>query len=274
MRSPPIVLSLLVTACSVSRGRVGQLPEPFQVSPASSPFADMTAAQWMYLGGKAGNRFLTAVMRPEGPGPFPVVVILHGSDGLAKQYMPLAEHIARAGFLVVIGCWQAGQAGTAGNRLCSDATAQSAWVADPAGNSGKELVALARSLPNAQPRRVAIYGLSRGGHAALWAASTGIDVQAVVVDAPAHAPVVSPAPPTTLTVLAGLNTPVLMMHGTADSLIHVEQSRKYVAAARALGKQIEVVYFDGAGHMVSVVPESQADARSRAIEFLHKHLSR
>jgi dienelactone hydrolase len=274
MRSPFIVVSLLLTACSVSGGRLARLPSPLPVSPATSPFAGETRAQWIYLEGSGGKRFLTAIMSPDGTARFPVVVILHGSDGLTKQYMAVAEHVARAGFLVVIGCWQAGQAGTAGNKLCSDATPQSAWVSDPAGNSGKELIALARSLPNAKPDRVAIYGLSRGGHAALWAASTGANVQAVVVDAAGHAPVISPAPPTTLSVVAGLNAPVLLMHGTSDALVPVQQSREYEAAARVAGKQVEVAYFAGAGHMVSLVPEFQAEARSRAIAFLRKHLSR
>jgi len=268
-----IVALLFVTACAVSRGRLPQLPTDLPVSPAPSPFIGVTGTRWIYLEGTNGKRFLTAIISPKGRGPFPVVVVLHGADGLAAHYMTVAESIARAGFLVVIGCWQAGEAGTAGNRLCSEATPQSAWVADPA-NSAKELIRLARSLSNGKPERVALYGLSRGGHAALWAASTGANVQAVVVDAAGHVPLISPAPPTTFTVLAGLDAPLLLMHGTADALVPVTQSRDYEAAARAAGKQVEVAYFDGAGHMVSVVAESQAEARSRAIAFLRKQLLR
>jgi dienelactone hydrolase len=246
---------------------------PVRTSPAEAPFPDVPRAQWLKIQGSDGRKFLTAILRPEGTGPFPVVVVLHGSNGLTKEYLSVAEDVARAGFLVVFGCWQAGQTQTDGNRICSEATPQARWVADPAANSGKELIAMARTLPDGRADRIGLFGLSRGGHAALWAASTGANVQAVVVDAPAHAPNIDPAPAKPLGVLVGLTAPVLMMHGTADSVIPVEQSREYERAARAVGKPVTTVYFDGVGHMTTVVPESQAEARDRAITFLKKYLS-
>lgn len=264
---------LLLAAISCAGGThfVSTLP----TSPAQSPFGTVANTRWIYLTGTQGTRFLTAIVSPAGAGPFPVVVLLHGADGLAAPYMTVAETIARAGFLVVVGCWQAGLGGTAGNRLCSEATPEREWVADPAANSGKELVELARSLPDARSDRVAIYGLSRGGHAALWAASTGADVRAVVVDAPAHAPAIRPAPPSTHTVVAGLKAPLLLMHGTSDASIPVQQSREYERAAKAADRQIEAVYFEGVGHLVSVAPSSsQTEALARAVAFLRRHLTK
>jgi dienelactone hydrolase len=226
----------------------------------------------MKVKGPTGAKFLTAVLRPRGTGPFPVVVVLHGANGLTQAYLSVAEDVARAGFLVVLGCWQAGEAGTAGTRICSEATPQARWVADPAANSGKELIALARTLKGGRADRIGLLGMSRGGHAALWAASTGADVQAVVVDAPAHASNVDPAPAKPLDVLAGLAAPVLILHGTADPVIPVGQSQEYERAARAAGKDVTGVYFGGVGHLTLVAPESQVDARKRAISFLKEHL--
>jgi len=60
---------------------------------------------------------------------------------------------------------------------------------------------MARTLPTARADRIGLYGLSRGGNAALWAASTGAGVQAVVVDAPVY------TPPKPRDVLAGLAAP-------------------------------------------------------------------
>jgi dienelactone hydrolase len=48
-----------------------------------------------------------AVARPSG-GPFPVVLVLHGTHGFARQYVELAQDLARAGFLAVAGCWFSG----------------------------------------------------------------------------------------------------------------------------------------------------------------------
>lgn len=265
-----LLLMLAVVVSGVGNGQ----ESPARTVPADAPFPDVPGAQWTKLEGSRGRKFLTAILRPAGSGPFPVVVVLHGSNGLTRPYLSVAEDIAHAGFLVVFGCWQAGEAQTDGNRICSEATPQAEWVADPASNSGKELIAMAGTLPGVRADRIGLFGLSRGGHAALWAASTGANVQAVVVDAPAHSPNIKPAPAKPLDVLSKLTAPVLMMHGSADSVIPVEQSREYERAARALGKSLVVAYFENIGHMTSVVPESQAEARRRAITFLREKLLR
>ena len=266
------VAVFVLAAVSCVAGHAEEVP--VRTSPAEAAFPDVPRAEWIRVEGARGVRFLAAILRPEGTGPFPVVIVLHGSNGLTKEYLSVAQDVSRAGFLVVLGCWQAGQSQTAGTRICSEATPESRWVSDPAANSGKELIALARTLPSSRADRIGLFGLSRGGHAALWAASTGGNVQAVVVDAPAHAPNVDPAPAKPLSVLAGLAAPVLMMHGTADTVIPLEQSREYERAAHAAGKPVTTVYFDGVGHMTTMVPESRAEARKRAIAFLKENLSK
>jgi len=272
-------LGLLLLAAFFSSVGHAQAP-PVRMSPVDSPYPDVAGAQWTKVEAASGRKFLTAILRPEGTGPFPVVVMLHSSGGLSKGSMSRAQEVAHAGFLVVYGCWQAiairgeGKALTKGNRICAEATPQAEWIANPAANSGKELIALARILPGARADRIGLYGVSRGGHAALWAASTGAGVQAVVVDAPAHSPAIDPHPAKTLDVLPGLAAPLLMMHGTADETIPVEQSREYERAARALRKPLVVVYFEGVGHMTTVRKESRTEARQRAIAFLREHLLR
>ena len=49
---------------------------------------------------------------------------------------------------------------------------------------------------------------------------------------------VTPTPPSTRSVVAGLAAPVLLLHGTADPIVPVEQSRDYEHAARELGKSV------------------------------------
>ena len=38
-----------------------------------------------------------AVARPSGTGPFPAVLVLHGTHGFARQYVEWASDLARAG---------------------------------------------------------------------------------------------------------------------------------------------------------------------------------
>jgi len=259
--------------------------------PVAAP-AELSAqdAQWIKVNTSSGHKLFAAVFRPQGTGPFPVVVVLHGSAGLQPAQLSLAEQIARAGFVAVAGCWQliASPPARVPNSVCAEAPPQAMWQANPAAHSGKELIAAARTLPGVQSDRVGLYGLSRGGNAVLWAVSTGTHVQAIVVDAPAHHPPrATPAPPSTLTVIAGLSAPTLMLHGTADRAVPVEQSREYERAARALGKPLIAVYFEGMGHQVTAPhfatePQALADvrrkveseARRQAIAFLRGHLTR
>jgi len=197
--------------------------------------------------------------------------LLHGGDGLDRGYMSVARNVSEAGFLVVVGCWfhALGFPGP-----CLEATPENDVATDPANNSGKELIAFARTLPDARADRVGIYGFTRGGVAALWAASTGADVQAVVVDAPAHVlPGAYKVTPKPLEVVASLGAPVLIMHGTADRTSPIEPSYEYEKAARAIGKQVTTLYVEGGGHMVSVGFGSDV-ARQKAIDFLKVELMR
>jgi dipeptidyl aminopeptidase/acylaminoacyl peptidase len=280
-------LSLGLVACTGVAGRGG--PATARWTAVATPTAlSAPGAQWIKIEGRHGYKFLAAVLRPQGAGLLPVVVMLHGAAGLQPGLFPLAEEVARAGFIVVVGCWQlvASPPAPAPNPVCSEATPQAVWQADPAANSGKELIAAARTLPGARPDRVGLYGISRGGNAALWAASTGANVQTVVVDAPAHLPLrVTPPPPSTREAVAGLAAPTLLLHGTADRVVPVEQSREYERAAHALGKPLTAVYFEGVGHVVTFTPTAtepealaqarrqvQPEARRRAIAFLREHL--
>lgn len=229
-------------------------------------------ARWVSLEGHSGYSFTAAILKAPLDGPLPTVVVLHGADGLSDWYLDIAQEIANAGFLVIIGCWQQGESQTVGNARCATAPPQKLWVADPAANSGKELIALARSLPEARRERLALFGLSRGGHGALWAEATGADVTALVLDAPAHRPNIKLPPPTSLDLVDRVAKPTLVLHGTADKVISVGQSKEYEAAAKVLGKPVTTVYFPNIGHVVSAIPESKKEAMERIIGFLHSKL--
>ena len=291
----PCVLGLsFIALLSIgSCANVGPRDDPAAVrwSPAPEP-AELRApgAQWISVDTSSGHKLLAAVFRPQGAGPFPVVVVLHGAAGLRSPQVSLAEDLARAGLVAVAGCWQsiASPPAREPNPVCSAAPPQTLWQLDPAKHSGQELVAAARTLPGVRRDRVGLYGMSRGGHAALWAAATSGPVQAVVADAAAHhASQVKPTPPSTLTVVDRVAAPTLLLHGTADRAVPVAQSREYETAARKLGKPVTAVYFEGMGHQVTAPhagkesPELadlrrkvEPDARRQAIDFLREHLTK
>jgi dipeptidyl aminopeptidase/acylaminoacyl peptidase len=55
------------------------------------------------------------------------------------------------------------------------------------------------------------------------------------------------------------------VHGTADDVVPVEQSREYVAAAAAAGADATVTEIEGGDHFVLIDPASQAWTRTLAL---------
>ncbi len=62
-----------------------------------------------------------------------------------------------------------------------------------------------------------------------------------------------------------LDVPVRCVHGTADDVVPVEQSREYVAAAAAAGADATVTEIEGGDHFVLIDPASQAWTRTLAL---------
>lgn len=237
-------LALLAAAWAMSPA--GK-PAAVHVSAISAPSGSAAlGAKWIVVRNEAGRKFVAAVFRPEGRGPFPVVVALHGAGGLLDHHLEVASRLSHHGFLVVAGCWHAAKSPVP---ICAQETPDDEWRADPAKNSGKDLVAAVRYLPAARANRVALYGMSSGGNAALWTAGSGARVRAVVVDYTADSPATSLPTPNALEIPGKISVPVLLMRGTNDPVI-----------------------LDGGGRMVDAETEPRPEAIQRAVTFLRKHI--
>jgi acetyl esterase/lipase len=187
---------------------------------------------------------------PDGDGPFPLVVTLHGGWWQARRTRtklytrPLAADLVGHGFAVL----------NAEYRRVGDGGGWPATFDD-----ARAVVALARALPEA--RRVAVLGHSAGGHLALYAAAEG-EVDAVVALAAPSDLEAKPSPPNpeTLALMGGapadvpdryalgnpirrvpLGVPALLVHGTADETVPPKRSRDFAAAARAVGDDVTLV---------------------------------
>lgn len=259
-------LALLATAWAMSPA--GK-PPAVHVSAISAPSGSAApGAKWIVVEG-AGRKFVAAVFRPDGRGPFPVVVALHGAGGIRDRDLELAAELARHGFLVIAGCRRASRSSIP---FCAHATPQGERLADPAKDSGRELIAAVRYLPAARANRVALYGMAQGGSAALSAAGNGARVRAVVVDYTAERPATALPTPNALEIPGRISVPVLLMHGTSGSVIPVEQTRESESAAPARGKPANAAYLDRGGHTASAQSDTRPEAIQHAVAFLRKHL--
>lgn len=196
---------------------------------------------------------------PEGDGPWPVVVLIHGGFWRERwdrtTTTPLADDLAARGF----AAWHVEYRRPLWPATLDDVAAAIDALADVDG---------------VDTDRVATVGHSAGGQLALWAAGRRtarvrtraavslagvVDLvacadanlgdgacQAFLGGSPAEVPdrYAEASPIERLP----LGVPQLLVHGTVDDIVPVTQSRDYAAAARDAGDDVELVELQGVGH--------------------------
>jgi acetyl esterase/lipase len=202
------------------------------------------------------------VYRPDGKGPFPAVVLIHGGSwrtGSRWNMASLARRFVRSGYVVY----------NVDYRLAPEHRFPAQL--DDVRDAFRWLHAHARSFA-VDPDRIAVMGYSAGAHLALLLALSDPG------GGPVPCAVVAGAPPTDLTeapdspVLANLiggsgeefpdayreaspithvssdDPPVMLYHGTLDMRVAVEQSRRLYEQLRAAGVMAELREEPWAGH--------------------------
>lgn len=274
VRSPVFLLYAVASALFIIAIGCGRVSE--QGSARATSVAAADSIQWLTLR-LPGGTVVASVARPAGTGSFPALLLLHGTHGFAQEYVQLARALASRGFIVVAACWFRGGSG-AGLRFvtpipCPDALEMSVGTSPSAQQTVTALVRAVRALPGVRADRVALFGQSRGGVAALeYALATG-DIQALVLNSTAY-------PPEFITRASALSVPVLILHGSRDSpddggsaMTAVERARAFEAALRARGQHVEATYTDGGHNTLFTSQSERAAAVQRIAAFLAVQLA-
>jgi acetyl esterase/lipase len=244
---------------------------------------------------------------PEGGGPFPVVVFLHGGGWrVGTRHLVGAdptpfERVARAGIAVA----------SADYRLTGEAT----WPAQL--HDAKAAVRWVRARAaelDVDPDRIAAWGESAGGHLAELLGLTGddaalegdlgltgpssavgavvawyapSDIGAVATDSGAdpgnpgtrEALLLGAAPPTVpelaaqaspITYVTPSAPPFLLLHGAADGFIPCVQSERLYGALLEAGVEVELDVYEDADHLWRGTPEVAQRALERTIDVLRR----
>jgi len=267
------------------RRTASPLPDSGMSRPPSASQAPAGTASdsvsWLHVRTDSGV-ILAAVARPSGTGPFPTLIILHGTHGFAEEYVQLARDMARRGVLAVAACWFEGHRGAGTKYITPIECAGGPPFVDTPGlerfrlarKSVNALVEAVRALPDVRKNQVALFGHSRGGGAALdyVRVHTGT-VRAAVLNSTGYSPEVTAR-------ASEVDVPILLMHGTADSpagggspFTNVTMARAFEAALRNAGKAVEAVYYEGGGHETIFTSRTQyEDALQRMAAFLRHRL--
>ncbi|WP_374375509.1 alpha/beta hydrolase family protein [Dongia sp.] len=234
---------------------------------------------------------------PPGDGPFPAVMIFHGSEGAWSGWSHRnAALLAAHGFLAFpFGYSKGGNAWNAGS------------IEEISLDRSVEALAALRAFPAAGDK-VALYGVSRGAeHALLLASLMARDRLEGLPDAiAAHSPpdVVCGAfdarryrdtgdpgwqtwdpgqrawswrgssdglLPTTPIEIERFGGPLFLSHGTEDRVWSVEMTRRLVARLKQHGRSPEVHYYEGQDHIPGSAAENEH--HDHLISFLDRHLA-
>ncbi|WP_433057023.1 alpha/beta hydrolase family protein [Dactylosporangium sp. CS-033363] len=206
----------------------------------------------------SGVPLLGVLHVPAGPGPHPVVVVLHGFPGNERNF-DLAQALRRAGYAALVFHYR-GSWGVGGDYSWSNVLADAARA-----------VALAPGLdPALDPARVAVVGHSIGGFAALHTAAGDASVRAVAALAAYDLGAVSQAPQGVLdearTMFAGDPLP---LRGTSGDALYEEMCTHGAAwqlknlAPRLAGRPVLLV---AAAHDTVAWPELHYDPLVAAVD--------
>ncbi|SKB01206.1 Acetyl esterase/lipase [Prosthecobacter debontii] len=224
---------------------------------------------------------------PQGPGPWPGVLLIHGGSWAntdrRSDMEGIAEHLARRGYVVLNATY----------RLAPEAI-YPAQLHDLQ-QALRYLRAHAAEL-HLRADRLAAFGYSAGGQlAAQLGAVNGpasLRIQAVVAGgAPTdlrrfpRSPIVAAylggslaekpslhAEASPVTHLDPSDPPVFLYHGTRDTLVPPDQTTRYAAALAQAGIPHELVWQKGRGHVGAFL--AYGEILDEAIGFLDRHLRR
>jgi len=236
------------------------------------------------------------VYRPPGPGPFPVVLHIHG--GPEDQARPVSDPLIDGLLARGIAVLATNIRGSSGYGLRFQRMIYRDW----GGGDVVDLRAAAeflRAQPWADPDRLGVYGASYGGFASLscmtrlpeyWRAGVsecGVADQVedartlpptwrrrVVdwigdVDDPADRERLRQASP--ITHVDQVRAPLLLIHGTNDTRVAIGTTDAFHARLTELGKPVTYRRIDGAGHEIA---QQEAGFEAATIDWLAAHLLR
>jgi dipeptidyl aminopeptidase/acylaminoacyl peptidase len=237
------------------------------VSEADSP------VQQTYIKSKDGVYVAAAIRKPKGDGPFPAIIMFHGAPGGRGMEQlvgwsrgdhggPVWERFLQEGFVVAVADYRGGDWNTM--------NVPSTGAGTTAVDDGIAVIEFVKRLPYVDVARVSLYGVSLGGNLVAFLVSKVPDIHAAVLGAPApfwflgmqmqrgasrDYSQLKPDPAAAEANIGPIRTPVLILAGTADSLLPVA-TILHDQLAQA-GKRVRMDVYEHGYHDFVLGPQGQ-----------------
>ena len=214
------------------------------------------------------GKFPAYVIKPsEVSSKTPGVIIIHEWWGLVPHVKEIADRYASLGYVAIAPDLYAGAPAANpddARRLAMSVTPQ---------NSKKMLDSTGLYLKALDLSRIGITGFCFGGTHALNYVCESNEVAAGAIYYATRLP--------TDEQLAKVSAPLLLIYGDQDHSIKPEQARKLEQTLKSLGKDAQLLMYEGAPHAFSnetnkqnYRPEAAKDAWEKTIQFFNTHLMR
>jgi carboxymethylenebutenolidase len=240
---------------------------------ALAPLAALAQADPVTLTVGARHKMRAILYRPNGPGPYPAVLVLHASSGLTDRDTTYAVRLAGLGYVALVPAFMEAYGLTEASRR-ETFTVDAQAVYD-------DLVAALDTLAHdtaVSAGKFGAVGFSNGGYFAAWLAATG-KVKASVAYYGAYTGAGSDRSLARFrSAFEAGSAPLLILHGKADGTVPVEFAEKIAAIARGAGSPVEIQLYDGVGHgfdrqLVNPVAKAATDdSWARSQMFFAKYL--
>ncbi len=196
------------------------------VQAAGKPAFVLQGDHWTHGEGEA--QVSGILLKPEGKGPFPAVLISHGLGGSAESFgMMKAREMVKWGLVCIAPDYT--HSGKAMGRASKGEGGGRGRAPVNAGASEENLrraqvcLEILRTLPEVDAKRIAAYGHSMGGFVTIGLAAQVTDLKAAAITGSGLALRDGYAAPSSSTA-EKIRTPFLMLHGTEDTTVRPEQS--------------------------------------------------
>jgi carboxymethylenebutenolidase len=196
--------------------------------------------------------------QPQGNGPFPAVLVLHGKSGLGEGSRAYASWLAMQGYVAFAPDYFTPIDMTPEK---FDATFYQHNVDQTREHLAYGLEGL-RSLPYIASNRIGVVGHSLGGYLAFMLA-TRDDLKGIVSYYGAYAPA-APARYPLADLIIQIRAPVLMFHGDKDDVVPIAHANRAEDVLKRNGKQYEYIIYPGVGHNFDFQSELTYDAKTTA----------